>query len=375
MQPVAIHQTADGIESTGLSFDDYKKMHRGHVAQRQPRWIPPFALDDAKLQEVLARRLYRYVHLGRPYSPMPIALLDAMATQKCFNATIAPHCQQDIAAWKSHVETVQRAGSYLAFQSAIAYRAWRLGHNSTQVAESLSIAPTTVRVILDRLKRIAQELGYDVGALNHRNGKKQTFAGSRRFPNVRWNPERIKRLAERQHSVYEIAQMIGYPPNEGCNRVRYFLKSIGIVPVEYDPTAPRKHKPHVFKARYTFGQPSWDVKAAAELRKAGMGYEAIRAKLGIVTSHVAMHHYFKYHPELGVPVDRSIRARGYHYFKPTKWDVEKAIALRKAGMSWSRIRKEVGNARGNGTYITYFRSHPELGVPIGTNVAGANSTA
>jgi hypothetical protein len=51
---------------------------------------------------------------------------------------------------------------------------------------------------------------------------------SKRYPKVKWDSARIKRLFRAGKNVSQIAVAIGYPQHTGNNRVRNFLKKAGL---------------------------------------------------------------------------------------------------------------------------------------------------
>jgi hypothetical protein len=69
-----------------------------------------------------------------------------------------------------HIQAIVRAGSYLALQSSIAYKRWRLGEDSVTIAEELGLSPAAVRIGLVRLRDIAKKLGFDIGQEHHSRG-------------------------------------------------------------------------------------------------------------------------------------------------------------------------------------------------------------
>jgi hypothetical protein len=153
------------------------------VELRIARWTPPFSLDTEKLRRVLLLDAYRYVYGPKPIpellirrstnAPIDMPELNKLATAKalrgyrvCDTASQQQHNQLDV-----FRAAVQRAGSYMALKSAIAFRAWRLGHNSVTIAGELGMRPGTVRQHLCRLLHIAQALGYDAGTPHPTRGR------------------------------------------------------------------------------------------------------------------------------------------------------------------------------------------------------------
>jgi hypothetical protein len=127
-------------------------------------------MNAQELRMVLLVRAWQYLHRdGTPPANSDWQEINREATTRALQkhkirATV-PLIQREMRA--RHVEAVVRAGGYLSLQAACAYRAWRLGQDSVTVAESLGVSPCAARVILQRLRDIARELGFDVGAPHH----------------------------------------------------------------------------------------------------------------------------------------------------------------------------------------------------------------
>ncbi len=64
-----------------------------------------------------------------------------------------------------------RKFSYLGLQSAVIYRAYRLGQDSCAIAGELGIQPCAVRQFLFRANRAARKLGFDCGPRHHSAGR------------------------------------------------------------------------------------------------------------------------------------------------------------------------------------------------------------
>ena len=170
--PVYTNQARDD-RGNGL---DWAESRRCGVQPHLPRcamWTPPFVFSEEKLKHVLRVRAQRYIkHFSTTVAPEDWQELNRVATEVALRGhdirPDAPASQHNMAAL--HIAAVKRAGGYLELQAAVAFRAWRLGQDSPTVANSVGLNPGAVRQILCRLKRIAQELGYETGAANHRRG-------------------------------------------------------------------------------------------------------------------------------------------------------------------------------------------------------------
>jgi len=166
----ANHGAFPASADTNISFADYGRMQTIQRLGNHPS-VPPFALNDKQLQKVLLLRAWRYLHQGSMPATVDRDKINRAATAKalrgnrCLSNLAAPAIQREMV--KKHREAVRRAGSWLALYSSIAYRSWRLGMNSVEVAESLGITPYSVRVILWRLRDSAKQLGFPVGRAGH----------------------------------------------------------------------------------------------------------------------------------------------------------------------------------------------------------------
>jgi hypothetical protein len=179
---------------TCLAFSDYHTMHTKHRAENPAAWVPPFALNDKQLQQVLLLRAWRYVH-NRGIPPTDLNKINADATAKALKgnsiAADAPAIQREMV--KAHIAAVRKAGGYLQLHAAIAFRSWRLGMTSVEVAESLGMTPYAVRVALWRLRDAAKKLGFDAGRVGH-------TAGMRRKPK--------EKLRKKFNSANDVAKAV-----------------------------------------------------------------------------------------------------------------------------------------------------------------------
>jgi hypothetical protein len=127
-----------------IAFEDYTRMS---VHTRKPalkRSTPAFALNDEMLAAVIRRRW----ELRR-------------------RAYLKPGTDETI----KHKKAVRRAGSYMAMIAAIAYRSWRLGKDSIEVAREAGIRPACVRQHLNRMRVAARQLGYEPGPVPGKCGR------------------------------------------------------------------------------------------------------------------------------------------------------------------------------------------------------------
>src|ERR1039458_3452345 len=151
-------------EASSLDFTDLRTMQvENHAASRSRRWIPAFAASDESLRLLLLWRTWRYLH-GRA-SELPkkfltnYAALDKLATAKmkrCERRT-KHHLPG------AHFRAVHHSGTYMALQSAIAYRSWRLGWDSPAIATSLGTTAVMIRTSLERMRRMGEMLRLPLG--------------------------------------------------------------------------------------------------------------------------------------------------------------------------------------------------------------------
>jgi hypothetical protein len=166
--PVSATYTPDGWESPGLAYEDYTRCHKEQHLGRQPQWVPEFALNANQLQIVLMVRAWHYVYGIRQFSQNEKEgweELNRAATEKALRGRVikAEADAEQFAKIDRHIEAVKRAGGYLQLQGAVAFRAWRLNQDSITVADSLGLTSMNVRVILQRLRNTAEQLGFPVG--------------------------------------------------------------------------------------------------------------------------------------------------------------------------------------------------------------------
>ena len=182
---------------SNIAYEDFSRMHRENHAARQSKWVPPFALNTSQLRRVLLVRCWRYLH---NHTPVP-ETLDWQEMKKAATAhTLQPHkilpespLVQKLM-YARHVAAVIKCGGYLQFQSALAWRAWRLGMSSVDIAESLNISPQCVRINLQRLRDIARFLNFDCG-VPHPSFRSKRHAARLRAAWVRRKQAAAKRQA------------------------------------------------------------------------------------------------------------------------------------------------------------------------------------
>ena len=164
--------------ATHIAFSDYKNtMHTVRRSANPAAWIPPFALNDKQLQQVLLLRARRYIHCHGKPAAEDLEKINRAATSKalrgnrCIVNLRAPAIQREMV--EKHAAAVRRAGGYLQLHASIAFRAWRLGMNSVEVAETLGMTPQAVRQALWRMRDTARGLGFDTGHVGYTAGRKR----------------------------------------------------------------------------------------------------------------------------------------------------------------------------------------------------------
>lgn len=163
---------------SGIAFSDYGRMHSFGIKgkRRQREFAPAFANNSEQLRKVLAVSAFRYCRGGRAPFPEGITLaeLRSMADAK-FNQWQSrrldnfPAVEQEMV--RRHIRSVERAGGYLHLHAAVAYRSWKLGYTSGQVASELQMTAPGVRLVLYRLSKIAKSLGFETAKTGKWLGK------------------------------------------------------------------------------------------------------------------------------------------------------------------------------------------------------------
>jgi len=141
-----------------LSAMSYAETQRVGVvlnSTRDPRWIPAWAASDEQVRRVLLLKAWRTLQTHCPLpSGIPPRMIDRLATECSIN-----HAQAS--GDEAHVNAVRKAGSYLALMAALVYRAYRLGMDSTSIAQETGMNPPAVRVALKSLNDCARKLGLE----------------------------------------------------------------------------------------------------------------------------------------------------------------------------------------------------------------------
>lgn len=162
---------------TSIAFSDYRSMHTETHKVRQD-WIPPFALNDKQLQQVLLHRAWTYAHGGAPFPQIVnVQEINSAATARALKGyVIHKDAPIQVQMMQTHQTAVRKAGGYMQLHAAIAFRSWRLGMDSVAVAETIGSTPFAVRQSLWRMRDVAKCLGFEVGRAGYTSGKKHKRA-------------------------------------------------------------------------------------------------------------------------------------------------------------------------------------------------------
>lgn len=145
-------------------------MHVEHrKVQRCQSFIPAFSRNDEQLRHVLALMAFRYANGGgkqKEYFHLFERNLPELERQveakfqewqaRRLDTLPVPEKRK----YRRHLYIVDAFG-WLGLHAAIAYRSWRLGQSSTQVASQLFMSAPGVRIALWRMNNCARALGYE----------------------------------------------------------------------------------------------------------------------------------------------------------------------------------------------------------------------
>lgn len=193
--------TQDDGTVLGLDGGSYEQgMMLRTLAATHCCWVPPFANDNEKLKTVLYLRAWQYLHVEKRFDPeADWKQLDKRATAKALNLKATPRTQ-------AHKQAVCAAGSYLQLQSCIAYRAWRLGWGTKDVAAAIGIKRSVVKATLHNLKRTASRLGYDVGKRSPKFKHPERITGN---PIIKTTRSEISAMLEAGETTRTLAKKFG----------------------------------------------------------------------------------------------------------------------------------------------------------------------
>lgn len=322
------------IQSTGLSFDNYQRMHtetrKLNRGRRGP--APDWAFNAAQLRQIIVRNLEMRASFRKPLpgsDQVRLAAAQKVLIEKCRPAIITALeglCADYVAAKKrgdvtradflapkieesdTQIRFIDRAPQILA---GVVWHYYRCGLDSVATASALGFKPPHVRALLWRLGKTAGELGYvPRKAVKHRP-KNAERARASRFAGLLYGKDCGgvgKTWAQAKAAMGE--------PDTHNGQFRRILKKYGL-----------------WKPRH--GAPSFhiNVTIAARLRAEGRGYPEIGKRLG-VSAYVVMY---------------ALRRAGKD--TPTKWhnnphrgrvDLVEAKRLRAEGWTYRRIARHFG---------------------------------
>ena len=134
--------------------------------------VPPFALNDNCFRKSFCTACGATLTIQ---VPVPETInreeINKAATAKALRGY--PIGKFGVVSSTKYAETsCRRAQSWRISATAclIAFRSWRLGMDSVEVAASVGMTPQAVRQALWRMRAVAKELGYDVGRAGHTSG-------------------------------------------------------------------------------------------------------------------------------------------------------------------------------------------------------------
>jgi hypothetical protein len=176
---VSARYTPTGIESSGISYDDFQRMVFHGTALGAGRRQPPpvWAINDSSLREVITHYLEVRARLPRDFTKRGDILARRNRAQVLLKAaapglrcTLAGLCRRYAEAKKSgkpekqlrklrvqieNIDTRLRTNENIAaIVAAVVYYYHRCGWDSVQVAHHLRLKSPNVRIMLHRLARI-----------------------------------------------------------------------------------------------------------------------------------------------------------------------------------------------------------------------------
>jgi len=158
---VGIHAAS---EETELDYSDMQRCHTEFRSTfRARRWVPAFANSDRGLREVLASRMWCYVHGGAIRRAPERFVKNWKGLRRLVDAKVAQYRRKGCNF---------PAPVPVEIQAAICYRSWRLGQDSPTIAAALRLSPGMVRTTLFRIRVTAEKIGLPIGFSHHSKGQK-----------------------------------------------------------------------------------------------------------------------------------------------------------------------------------------------------------
>ena len=153
-------------KETCIDMADYRRMGTFEIKLRDQRWIPEFATNINSLRLVILQTALNYSRnsksIGMAHNVTLERLEQVVAKRlEAHKKRLLEHnySEHQKTLVEKHIVAVERAGGYIPFITAIAYRAWRLGHDSVTIAAELDITSMSVRQHLRRMLHNAELLG------------------------------------------------------------------------------------------------------------------------------------------------------------------------------------------------------------------------
>jgi hypothetical protein len=171
-------------QKTCISYSDLLFMQTSErVGKRCRAWIPEFVTNPESLRLAIAQKLFDYINNGHRRLLVPpelvvnwhelVKMADArFAEIKARDVSWYPDSQKQ--SHKYHIEAVEAAGGYAQLICAVAWRSWRCGDASPEVAASIpGLSAVGVRQILHRIVDGARKHGLAIGRQHWTRGKKR----------------------------------------------------------------------------------------------------------------------------------------------------------------------------------------------------------
>jgi hypothetical protein len=202
-----------------ISFGDRHAMHFDrHASRRAKRYIPPFGFDNKKLARVLAIAAWRRSHGGVVPCPENISFLQLRTMSHKRSNELRSEDVSHLTAKQRAIRermyvSIDAAGGYLELITRISYLSWRLGYESTRVAEAcIGCTPQQVRIILCRLSKIARSLGYDAPVTAAPGSIAKEPRARKRNGRFRWSSamlDKARRMRKAGSTLQAIADALG----------------------------------------------------------------------------------------------------------------------------------------------------------------------
>lgn len=236
-------------QETGIAFSDFGRMHGKYIKGGQSPSVPPFALDEKKLADVLKLIGWRYAHAGKNMpADVSLAELQRITTERFerYANSARPHMsdfQRNLI--EEHANGVRRAGGYMQLFARIAWLSWRQGYNSVDVAKETGVSPVCVRKNLSKMNDFARKLFPEDALPVHEHKRKARMAAKRKpgDPNPKIAPYRVAAvlLAKAGRTANEAAKLLGTSLENVKTRKEDWEKLTGVKMKNLTPSERRKY--------------------------------------------------------------------------------------------------------------------------------------